>query len=189
MMADIRFSAYFWVFVILCGVRTAVECASARRRVTKKVTEKTGAMSLWIMTAAYLVSQIWIAIQLLFVIPNAPLYIIGIFLFVSGGVGRLYALTALGNSYNQYIAINKNSALKTAGPYAVIRHPLYLFYLVEMAGFLVMIPNIVSLAALTAVAAATLIRIRAEDKLLARRYGDRFAAYREKTRALIPYLW
>lgn len=188
-IADIRFSAYFWVFLILCCARTAVELMPARHGGKKNVTEKTGSVSLWIMTAGYVVSQVWIAIRLLFVIPNVSLYIIGICLFVSGGAGRLYALSAIGNSYNQYIVINANSELKTGGPYSLIRHPLYFFYLVEMLGFLVIILNVVSLAAFTAVAGTILIRIRAEDELLAKRYGDQFTAYREETRTLIPYLW
>lgn len=188
-IADIRFSAYFWVFLILCCARTAVELMPARYGGKKNVTEKTGAVSLWIMTAGYVVSQVLIAIRLLFVIPNVSLYIIGIFLFVSGGAGRLYALSAIGNSYNQYIVINTNSELKTDGLYSLIRHPLYFFYLVEMIGFLIIIPNIVSLAAFTAVAGAILVRIRAEDELLAKRYGDQFSAYRKKTRTLIPYVW
>jgi protein-S-isoprenylcysteine O-methyltransferase Ste14 len=44
------------------------------------------------------------------------------------------------------------------------------------------------LAAVVVFLAGTEIRVRSEDKLLAARFGETFAAYRDKVPAFVPFL-
>jgi len=44
------------------------------------------------------------------------------------------------------------------------------------------------IAALLFFIAGTVIRVHAEDRLLASHFGDEFTAYRSRVRALIPFL-
>jgi len=75
------------------------------------------------------------------------------------------------------------------GPYRLVRHPIYfgllLFTLGEAFSFgswpAVMI-------VLSGIAPTFAWRARAEEKLLSRTFGDGYAAYRRRTRMIVPYL-
>ena len=97
------------------------------------------------------------------------------------------AVAHLGRQFRINAGLYADHELVCTGPYAVVRHPIY-------ASMLLML--IASEALLTrwkwAVAAVALfligteIRVRAEDRLLASRFGDRFTAYRRRVAAYIP---
>jgi protein-S-isoprenylcysteine O-methyltransferase Ste14 len=73
------------------------------------------------------------------------------------------------------------------GPYSMVRHPVYLSFLaMTVAGALVATgwPGIVVSAAVFI--AGTEIRVRAEDRLLAGRFGAEFEAYRRRVPAYLP---
>ena len=94
----------------------------------------------------------------------------------------------LGKQWRYEAALSEDHELIRTGPYRWIRHPIY----ASMLGML-----LATLAAWTwwPMAIASLVffllgaevRIRAEDRLLAERFGAEFAEYRKRTRALIPF--
>jgi protein-S-isoprenylcysteine O-methyltransferase Ste14 len=117
------------------------------------------------------------------------LYVTGIVLFLAGLVGRAVSLKELGLNYSQDFRCVPNGHLVVTGVYSIIRHPIYLFYMVEMLAFFVIKQNYISLAALVVVALASLYRMKAEEKFLFQKFGNQFVAYREKTKRLIPFVF
>jgi len=83
--------------------------------------------------------------------------------------------------------IRKDDSLCTHGPYALVRHPLYLFSLVILAGLLVVAGNPL-LAWILGPLAVTYywLIIRAEDRWLVRRFGEEWQRYAAAVPALIP---
>jgi len=95
----------------------------------------------------------------------------------------------LGKQWRYQAAISEGHELIRTGPYAWIRHPIYasMFGMLLAAGFcLTWWPLFV--AGIVAFVAGTEIRIHAEERLLAERFGETFAAYRASTPAYIPFL-
>lgn len=77
--------------------------------------------------------------------------------------------------------------LVTDGPYARVRHPLYLAMFGLLAGAVIGVSSIAgAIAALAAFAAGTALRVRAEDRLLAETFGAKFEDYRKRVPAFIP---
>lgn len=86
-------------------------------------------------------------------------------------------------------ALSEDHELITTGPYSWLRHPIYasLFGLLLEVGLAkTWWPLLV--AGVVFYIIGTEIRIRAEDGLLAARFGATYAAYRQRTRAYIPFL-
>jgi len=85
--------------------------------------------------------------------------------------------------------ICKDQALCTAGPYALVRHPLYLGNLVILAGLLALAASPLLAAIAIPIAAFHYYTvIRQEESWLASRFRQEWMAYRARVPALIPRL-
>jgi hypothetical protein len=83
--------------------------------------------------------------------------------------------------------IRKNDALATTGPYAYTRNPLYLGSALLALGLLIAANQVwLGVAALGCLLAVYLPVIKAEERYLAERFGDAFAAYSARVPRLIP---
>ena len=85
--------------------------------------------------------------------------------------------------------VTQSHRLITTGPYAFIRHPVHtsLFGMLLATGFVVA-DWMTTVAAVVLYLCGTEIRIAAEEKLLAERFGTDFAVYRANVPAYIPFV-
>jgi protein-S-isoprenylcysteine O-methyltransferase Ste14 len=99
------------------------------------------------------------------------------------------AVHHLGKHWRYEAALSEDHELIRSGPYHWIRHPIYTsmlgMTLATLAGW-TWWP--MAIAALIFFLAGTEVRIRAEDRLLAGRFGEAFSEYQKSTPALIPFL-
>lgn len=95
----------------------------------------------------------------------------------------------LGKQWRYQAALRADHELIRTGPYGWVRHPIYTSMLGMMlaTGFCwTWWPLFV--AALIFFVAGTEVRVRAEDRLLAERFGETFAAYRKRVPAYLPFV-
>jgi len=95
----------------------------------------------------------------------------------------------LGKQWRFEAAVNADHELVRTGPYRMIRHPIYC----SMLGMLLTTglawtwwPLMV--AGILLFLIGTEIRVRAEEGLLARHFGEEFWEYKLRTRAYLPFL-
>jgi protein-S-isoprenylcysteine O-methyltransferase Ste14 len=88
-----------------------------------------------------------------------------------GGVIAIWAKMALRRSFG---AIAANRGVKRGGPYRIVRHPMYLGYIIIQIGFLLGYFSLPLLALYVVLWAVQILRIREEEKVLLQD-----AAYRE----------
>lgn len=182
--------ARFLIFAVLLAARIATELIINPRIRADAPFRGGEAVSLAVLTMSHSISMAAAGYYLYISTPHSPLlYVVGCSLFAIGFAGRVIGLRTLGASYSQKIDPLKDSALVTTGIYSVVRHPLYLFYAIEMAGILLVRPNYVSLTMLMLELAATGYRIENEEKALAAKFSDAHDEYRNKTKRFIPYLY
>jgi len=99
------------------------------------------------------------------------------------------ATRALGRQWRMDAGLNADHQLVTAGPYRLIRHPIYTSMLCMMlATGLIMTPFWLLGVALACGIAGTEIRVRIEDGLLESRFGPLFDAYKNRVAAYLPLL-
>ena len=95
----------------------------------------------------------------------------------------------LGKQLRVQAVVTADHRLVTSGPYAVVRHPIYLSLLVLfLATTFAFACKEALVVALPIFLAGTELRIWAEDKLLASHFGEEFARYRARVKAYLPGL-
>jgi protein-S-isoprenylcysteine O-methyltransferase Ste14 len=105
-------------------------------------------------------------------------------------VALVWAATRhLGKQWRYKAALSQDHELIQTGPYRWLRHPIY----ASMLGMLLATGAAWTwwpmwVGSVIAYIAGTEIRVRAEERLLAGRFGSSFAAYRSRTSAYIPFI-
>jgi protein-S-isoprenylcysteine O-methyltransferase Ste14 len=95
---------------------------------------------------------------------------------------------ALGKNFRPTLEVSPGQELVTAGPYAYVRHPLYLAFLLMLASTGLLSSNwFIGVVGILLIASITVVRIPAEESLLNERFGEPYRVYRKHTPALLPY--
>ena len=110
----------------------------------------------------------------------------GIALVAAGLVLRIGAMLRLGPRFSPLVAVQREHALETSGPYAWVRHPGYLGSLVTCLGGALAFGSAAMLPLVAIMLAAQLARVRGEEKLLASHFGAAWSEYAAQTGALLP---
>jgi protein-S-isoprenylcysteine O-methyltransferase Ste14 len=109
----------------------------------------------------------------------------GFGLQLAGLLMAITSLAALGRSFGLVAA---DRGLKTRGPYALVRHPIYASYLLIQSGYVLQSMSVLNIAVVAFTTACNIGRALAEERLLDR--SPAYQAYRQRVRwRLIPYLW
>ncbi len=95
----------------------------------------------------------------------------------------------LGKYWRYQAALSEDHELVRTGPYRLVRHPIYASMLgMYLSTALAWTWWPLALAGLIAFIAGTEIRVRAEDRLLAERFGESFITYRSRVSAYVPFI-
>jgi len=108
-----------------------------------------------------------------------------------GGALYLFAASssALGKNWSFEARMRTDHQLIRNGPYARVRHPIYLGMLLFLLGLAVAFGHWLQLVvAVPLFLVGTSIRTRLEDRLLEGQFGKDFEEYARSTPALIPRL-
>jgi protein-S-isoprenylcysteine O-methyltransferase Ste14 len=83
----------------------------------------------------------------------------------------------------------ESTGLVTTGPYRLVRHPIYLGLALYAVGEALAFGSWPALAiALGGIVPTFAWRARAEETLLGLTFGERYDAYRQRTKLIVPYL-
>jgi len=115
-------------------------------------------------------------------IPGLVLLVVstGFTIWARVRLGRMWS--ALPNT------LQTNHELRTDGPYAITRHPIYTGLLGMILGTVLLNGFGVTLAFLVVGAAIVATRIPIEERLMTRTFPDEYARYRERVPRLLPGL-
>ena len=104
---------------------------------------------------------------------------------VGGAVAAAYTLAALGRSFGLVAA---NRGVQTRGPYAFVRHPLYLCYVATDLGYVLENPTVRNVLLLGLSWLCQIVRIRTEEDCL--RADPTYVSYCKRVRyRLVPLVW
>ncbi len=123
------------------------------------------------------IGLLMVAVCAHFAMPDVGTVAVGLGVAVAGQVFRIYAA-----GY-----IHKNQNLASNGPYALVRHPLYLGNIMILVGFTVAANNrYVAVGVLVFFLIWYPSAIAYEDNKLERLFGDEWRAWSKNIRAIIP---
>jgi protein-S-isoprenylcysteine O-methyltransferase Ste14 len=113
----------------------------------------------------------------------------GLVLLVASTGFTIWARISLGRMWSASPnMLRANHELRTDGPYAITRHPIYTGLLGMLVGTVLLNGLGVSLALLVGGAAFLIARIPTEERLMSKTFPDEYARYRERVPRLVPGL-
>jgi len=136
---------------------------------------------------------VWLPFVVAYVQPLAidldrTLRFVGLAVAVTSAAFAAWAMWSLGRSYGIRMDVFEGHSLKTDGPYALVRHPMYLgIVLFHVGASLALESPLMLVATALFVAPFTALRISAEEKVLKDAFGERYLRYAERVPALIPF--
>jgi len=119
---------------------------------------------------------------------RAPLRALGAGLLALSLALTLLALRHLGDNYSPCYDSHLPRTITTTGPYAGIRHPMYLAKILAGAGTLLLSGSLWLLPGTAYLTVVTWRALRREDAVLSAGMAG-YAEYAARTRLLIPYLF
>jgi protein-S-isoprenylcysteine O-methyltransferase Ste14 len=123
-------------------------------------------------------------------LPPEPVFWTAIALIWIGVLLYNWALTTLGAFFRTSVQLLEGQRLVTRGPYRVLRHPAYAAGITIFAGIGLGTGNWISaMIAPLAVAVGYAWRIHVEEIALRERFGADFDKHKQRTWAVIPFVW
>lgn len=184
--------AALWLALIVYWARSAG--ALTRRTGSSWMWWREIAVRLGFFAFVVLVLQVAAAADAL---PNAALYTLdgglvqglaGVAL-CAGGIGlAILARAYLDRDWENSGPHDMSSAFVTTGPYARVRHPLYGGLLLAMLGSAVA-QSLLWLLPLMVYGPLLFLSARREERLLLEQFSERYGAYRNRTKMLLPFVF
>lgn len=104
------------------------------------------------------------------------------FAFIGGGFWLLSA------AWNVLYQAQQRHALATTGPYARVRHPQYVGFVLIMFGFLIQWPTVLTLVMFPVLVVMYVLLARSEEREAFRTFGEDYRRYMARVPAFIPLL-
>ena len=86
-------------------------------------------------------------------------------------------------------SLKKDHELIQRGPYRLVRHPIYTGLLLAVFGSCLAEGGVGNLWVVGMVAVLLIVKLKAEEALLARQFPEAYLQYRRRVKALIPFLY
>ncbi|TBA82045.1 protein-S-isoprenylcysteine O-methyltransferase [Rhizobium ruizarguesonis] len=116
--------------------------------------------------------------------------VIGIILFCAAMWVFRRTHKQLGRNWSITLEIRQQHELICAGPYALVRHPMYTSFLLMGLSQAFLLPNwVAGMAGLIGFAVLFFLRVDKEERMMLEVFGPQYQAYMAKTKRIIPYLY
>lgn len=143
---------------------------------------------LFLIIVAFLLPHLSIFRFVNFAPVSLTLNLVGIIILAIGTWFFIWSREVLGKNWSQIVSAKKDHELIIAGPYAIVRNPMYTGGLVMVIGSAIVAGGpFVFLFVLLVV--LFVWRINAEDKLMEQQFPQQYPEYKKRTKALIPFIW
>jgi protein-S-isoprenylcysteine O-methyltransferase Ste14 len=113
-------------------------------------------------------------------------FALGILMTAAGYAGTLWCYAAMGDTWRIGINRREKNPLVTRGPYRVVRHPIYLFQIVILAGVLLLLPTVLSVSVLVIHFLCVLAKASDEESHLLTVHSGEYRDYLSRTGRLFP---
>jgi protein-S-isoprenylcysteine O-methyltransferase Ste14 len=116
---------------------------------------------------------------------SVPLQVLSVILIIAGMAFAVYALIWLGRSFS---VMPETRSLVMGGPYALVRHPVYLGEEIAMIGLCLQYYSLVALVILILQIGFQLYRMHFEEQVMRNAFPD-YADYQKRVKRLLPGLY
>lgn len=118
-----------------------------------------------------------------------------VWLRLAGVVGMVIAIPLsfwvyieLGKNFYVDLRISEGHSLVTTGPYRLVRHPMYAVFIFTIMSSMLLSSHVLVLVSGALLITIVVLRIKREDPMLEKHFGERYTSYMRSTGALFPRL-
>ncbi|HMA05662.1 MAG TPA: isoprenylcysteine carboxylmethyltransferase family protein, partial [Methanomicrobiales archaeon] len=115
--------------------------------------------------------------------PHTNVIHLASYVFIFGG------LLLLMNAWSVLYAARRDDRLAVTGPYAYVRHPQYLAFILVMFGFLLQWPTVLTIIMFPILVWRYVSLAREEEESVKAEFGNEYMEYLARTPAFIPRLF
>ncbi|MBV8053401.1 MAG: isoprenylcysteine carboxylmethyltransferase family protein [Acidobacteriaceae bacterium] len=120
--------------------------------------------------------------------PSISILFLGAVLTVIGCAVAIWARTVLGSNWSGVPDVKQGHTLVQTGPYALTRHPIYTGFLIAVFGTALAVFRYRALIGFVLVLVSILLKIQEEEKLMSESFPNEYASYRNRVKALVPWV-
>jgi protein-S-isoprenylcysteine O-methyltransferase Ste14 len=120
---------------------------------------------------------------------TTPGLVLGIAMTAAGYAGTLWCYVIMGNTWRIGVNPAEKTTLVNQGPYQIVRHPIYLFQIVMLAGAAMLLPTALSLITLVVHYVCVLAKASDEESYLLTTHGGEYRDYLSRTGRFFPKLF
>ena len=133
--------------------------------------------------------QFFCAVFFFYFVGTVTLTLLPVIMITAGIAIALWAMLTMRMGNFTVNPIPKEEAkLVTSGPYAFIRHPMYVAVLIAMLGIALNIHTVLGYGVWIILLIDLLVKLRFEEKLLLGKFPE-YQQYRRRTKRLLPFFW
>lgn len=114
--------------------------------------------------------------------------LIGLALSIAGAVIACWARYSLGSNWSVSVQEKEHHALIQGGVYRWVRHPIYSGLLLLFTGNALIVGDYRGIVAVAVIFVSFWLKLKKEEKILAATFGEQYDAYKDGTKALIPFV-
>jgi protein-S-isoprenylcysteine O-methyltransferase Ste14 len=132
--------------------------------------------------------------------PVYPLYVsvlphwlsvllLGLAITTLGLACALWARITLGGNWSGAVTYKEDHELIQRGPYALARHPIYTGMLLMFTGMAITVGSVGGLLGIPALLISCWIKLKQEEALMIKHFPEVYPGYKQRVKALIPYIF
>ncbi len=172
--------AVIGVDAAIVGARTLLRGA-ARRELSRSLLQY-----VWLLDLAAFAVLWWHPLPVPLPAWYAAVRVAGLAAMLMSTALLLWAYASLGRYWDGLISVRDDHRVVEAGPFALVRHPVYLAFILGVAGGAALLADLAGAGAALASAALMYLRARAEERFLEERLGDAYRDYRRRVPMFVP---
>lgn len=120
-------------------------------------------------------------------IDTTFVHVIGIVSYAAGLTGVVIAQGTMGGSWRVGVDPGERTALVTAGPFAIVRNPIYTATITAMLGLTLLVPSVLAFASFASLLIALELQTRVvEEPYLRQTHGESYGRYATRVGRFLP---
>lgn len=113
---------------------------------------------------------------------------VGLLLTIAGIGFAFWARFFLGRNWSSDVTIKLDHELIRSGPYRIVRHPIYSGLLLALLGRALIVNELRAYLGVVLCAVGLHLKAAIEEEFMVRQFGGEYGRYRQRTKALIPFV-